>query len=371
MSGQKRRGAALVTALVAVVLISWLAVALHQVSLGAMRRDEARRDAVVAAAAADAGLWGVVRDARRLGLDTLQLAQPPVVVRRAAGSALVDVRAVRTSLTTWHLSATSWFPDTSQRRRTVRRATLAVRLELPDVGGLAALTVRDAVAVTGSGEVIGTDTTTTALFPGCQPGTGVAGVAMPDTTRRGGSGLVRGLPPWLEDPLAGAMSTYDAFGSESWASLVARATVHLAPGAIITPGPVVALAACDSSVATNWGENLGAGPCARYAPVIHARGSMELRGGRGQGILLVDGDLTVAHGARFDGLVIVRDDLRSGPGGGALRGAVLAADTLAVAGDHPDVGDGLRVERAGCVAAGALARLARLGPLTGRAWVPM
>ena len=366
-----RRGAALLVTLVVATLLGWLSLALHHVSLGAQRRAAARRDVVVATAGATAGLWGVLRDAPLHALDGLQVGDPPVVVRRTAGSALVDVRAVRSSAVTWQLVATAWFPDTILARRTVRRATMAVRQDLPDIGGLAALTVRDAVGVVGTGEVIGTDTTTSSLAPGCLPGAGIAGIAMPDTLRRSGAGRVSGIPPLLVDAMAGTMAPYNQYGGETWGTLVARAQRRLAPGAVITPAPVITVATCDTSVATNWGEPRGTGPCMRHAPVILAQGSVELRGGRGQGLLLVDGDLTVSGGARFDGVVIVRDDLRTGPGGGLLRGAVLAADTAAAPGDHPEVGDGLRVERAGCVVAGVLARQARWRPVNGRAWLPM
>lgn len=366
-----RRGAALLVTLVFATLLGWLSLALHHVSLGAHRRSAARRDVVVATAGATAGLWGVLRDARVHAFDTLHVGDPPVVVRRAAGSALVEVRAVRISPVTWQLVATAWFPDTVLARRTVRQATMVVRQDLPDIGGLAALTVRDAVGVVGSGEVIGTDTTSSPLLAGCLPGTGVAGVAMPDTLRRTGTGRIVGVPPLIEDATAGTMAPYNGYGSESWGTLTARAQLRLAAGAVITPGPVTAFAACDTTVVSNWGEPSGTGPCARHAPLILARGSVELRGGRGQGMLLVDGDLTVSGGARFDGIVIVRDDVRTGPGGGVLRGAVLAADTAAAPGDHPEVGDGLRVERAGCLVAGVLSRQARWRPVHGRAWLPM
>jgi hypothetical protein len=362
---------ALLATLVVVVMITWLALALHHVALGAQRRSAARRDAVVAASAADAGLWGVLRDGGALGLDTLGVAAPPVVVRRTAGSAMVEVRAFRAAPATWELVATAWFPDSLLARRAVRTSTLTIRLDIPDVGGLAALTVRDAVRVTGSGEVVGTDTATSPLALTCQPGAGVAGVAMPDTTQRSGGGRVVGLPALLELPAVGTMAPYNAYGGESWRSLVARAQVHLPPGSVITPGPLVTPGACDTLPSTNWGEPRGTGPCRRHAPIVHAAGSIDLRGGRGQGILLVDGDLTVSQGARFDGVIVVRDDVRTGPGGGLLRGAVLAADTLIGAGDHSQVGDGLRVERAECIALGVLSRQAVWRPVRGRGWAPM
>ena len=84
---------------------------------------------------------------------------------------------------------------------------------------------------------------------------------------------------------------------------------------------------CLISDTLNWGEPSHSGPyaaCAYHYPVIHSPGSLSLTGGRGQGTLLVDGDLELGGGFEFTGLVIVLGTVRNGPGGGTILGSVLA-----------------------------------------------
>ncbi len=68
---------------------------------------------------------------------------------------------------------------------------------------------------------------------------------------------------------------------------------------------------CDADAIDNWGEPAHPGhPCFGYLPVVHARGDLTLQGaGRGQGILLVEGDLEVRSDLEFDGLIVIRGRL--------------------------------------------------------------
>jgi hypothetical protein len=79
----------------------------------------------------------------------------------------------------------------------------------------------------------------------------------------------------------------------------------------------------------NWGEpNGGAGavkPCQSYFPIIYVRGSASIQGnGRGQGILIVDGDLRLNGTFDWLGLVLVKDDMNKGNGTATITGAVMA-----------------------------------------------
>ena len=56
---------------------------------------------------------------------------------------------------------------------------------------------------------------------------------------------------------------------------------------------------CDTKVETNWGEPTVPGdPCFDYFPIIYHNGNLKLQGGRGQGILLVEGDLVASGGMK-------------------------------------------------------------------------
>ena len=87
------------------------------------------------------------------------------------------------------------------------------------------------------------------------------------------------------------------FGSRSWADLVAWASS-------VPPG----------------GDSLAV----RFEP-----GSLDLRGGRAVGVLVVGGDLTLEAGAELVGLVLVRGSVHLGVGGGSVTGSLVASQLVA------------------------------------------
>ncbi len=99
--------------------------------------------------------------------------------------------------------------------------------------------------------------------------------------------------------------------------LDAAMLVSLVPGRITgagTPGPVVARGHCATADVWNWGEPLHpATPCGRHEAVVAADGSLTVRGGVGQGVLIVTDTLTLTDSARFYGLILVGGPLRLGP----------------------------------------------------------
>ena len=119
-------------------------------------------------------------------------------------------------------------------------------------------------------------------------------------------------------------------------------TLAAAPGVKIldldTPyngvAPVLdASATCDKSAALNFGEPYRDPPtagavsqCYGYYPVVHGTaGSTKFAAGnRGQGTLLVDGDLELAGGFEWIGLIIVKGSIKINGTGNKLTGAVFA-----------------------------------------------
>lgn len=366
---RERRGVALVTTLAILVLLLLLTTGALHLAIGDARRGGDARPMVVAGAAADAGAYAVLRDLAAFDFDSMRVGDTLPVLTVAAGDGWAHVRGRRVSPLAWWITSLGFTPDTTSRDRSVRRVNLVLRQAIPQLPTDAAFTARDSVLVTGLGAVIGTDTSAGSWSAGCVPGTGVAGIAVAD------SGLVRhgavtGVPPVAVDPIAGAFASYGAFGTETWQDLASRAHVVLPGGSVMTPAPRLTGGACDVTHPGNWGDPAG-GPCARHAPIVWVRGDLELRGGAGQGVLLVDGDLTVSQGATYLGVVIARDDVRSAAGGGRILGAAFAADSVALPGDHSRIADGLRVQRSSCAAAGVLRRHAPMVPVTRRSWAPM
>ena len=173
--------------------------------------------------------------------------------------------------------------------------------------------------------------------------------------------------PWLVEleagyatllPPAGVLTdTVDApwLGLLDFPSLLARAPV-LVSGAG-TPGPVEAFGACVEVAPWGWGDPEESGrPCGAHLPLRASPSDLSVVGGVGQGVLAVDGDLTLTAGARYYGLVVVR---------GALRledGASLDGFAVALGGGSVDAGS--RVRGSACWAVLALAaQRAALGGL--------
>jgi hypothetical protein len=75
---------------------------------------------------------------------------------------------------------------------------------------------------------------------------------------------------------------------------------------------------------SNWGDgNDHSSPCGAYSPIVWLKGSGRIVGGQGQGVLLVDGDLSLDGPFTFYGLVVVRGRLSvAGNAAATIYGAV-------------------------------------------------
>jgi hypothetical protein len=211
-----------------------------------------------------------------------------------------------------------------------RRTAKLLVLNVPQLNILAALTARGATKIGGSSFIDGNDHG----FPGWDcpaPGAPLPGIAASDTSEISRSGCknyacVDGNPKVVQNPAAADTSTYFNFGSLDWRQLTGMAS-KIASGSK-TVLPSVAGGVCNISDPNNWGEPIKAngGPCLDYYPIIYANGDATLNGGRGQGILLVEGDLSVQGGFEFYGPVIVRGTLKTAGTGGHFNGGVMAAN---------------------------------------------
>ena len=222
--------------------------------------------------------------------------------------------------------------------RSRKKTLLSIRLSSPDFKFLGALTVRGATQIGGSSLINGVNSNPPG-WSGCSlPSDTLAGVAIADSTLITYSGCtsgscVVGLPRILQDPATADTTNYFEFGDEDWATLTASANKIINGTATFSQiNPVVTNGACDKSVHSNWGAPVHtspANPCENYFPIIHAKGStstLKLSGAKGQGILLVDGDLEISGGFEFYGPVIVRGRIKSTGTGGKLNGGVMAAN---------------------------------------------
>jgi hypothetical protein len=254
-----------------------------------------------------------------------------------------------------------------------RRYGLLLRLDMPQMNFLGAVTTQGTTTINGNVTVNGNDTAP-AGWASCAPGQNVPGAAISPTTSAtvNGSVTLNGNPPMLTTPAAADTNTYFNYGNTNYQSLAAGANLTYPGGTQLTGVlPIAAGGVCvNSLIPANWGEPthaLPAGPCETYFPIIHVLGDLKVTTGRGQGVLLVDGDMTVAGNFSFTGAIIVRGGLKMSGTGNKVVGAVMAAsvsvdDNLALSGNTS-------ILYSSCALLAALSANAYPKPARQRGWV--
>ena len=206
-----------------------------------------------------------------------------------------------------------------------------VRIRLLDMGIGGALTTQGSIKLSGNALVDGRDHIPDGwTSANCDTigDTTKAGVRAPDSVvvDAGGGAHLAGNPPFYKDTSV-HQSTFTQFGDISYNDLAAAATVQLSSGNYKT-NPALQGGLCDKTNLTNWGDGMNpAAACGSYFPIIHVAGDVTLNGDQGQGILLVDGDLSLQGSYQFYGIVIVRGSIKSAGGGSTdahFWGAVMA-----------------------------------------------
>jgi hypothetical protein len=213
-----------------------------------------------------------------------------------------------------------------------RQTSAYVRIAYPSITPRGAITSAGNVRLQGSAVVSGYEHNP----PGwghCAniPGDTVPAVAIgPGATLTTGPNNIQSVPAVIVDPAASDSNTYVRYGSESWNTLTTNADIVLPGGQYGSDIlPVATATSCNYGLTTNWGEPFrpGVALCTGYYPIIYAQNDLKINGnGRGQGILLVNGDLEINGTFEFYGLVVIRDDLLKGNGTAKIQGAVFAAN---------------------------------------------
>lgn len=255
-----------------------------------------------------------------------------------------------------------------------RTVNMITRLSIPDFNARAALTTRNNVAIRGRAEVHGEDTNPPNWLGVCNaPTDDKAGVLIDDSTNvaKAGQGKLTGVPPVAQDTaLTG--SDFTDFGDLQWAELTAMASKVYAGGSLNQFFPQFDMNGfCNRGHLQNWGDPVNVGSaCANYFPIIHIQGDASLQSGsRGQGMLLVDGNLDVRGDFLFHGVIVTQGDFNAQGAGNRVYGAVMASNVDF----NVQKGVGASVlDYSSCAIQRALLNssdLARVRPLGERGWV--
>jgi hypothetical protein len=98
-------------------------------------------------------------------------------------------------------------------------------------------------------------------------------------------------------------------------------------------------------------------------------GDVQLQTGRGEGVLLVDGDLEIRGNVEFTGLIIVTGKLKSNGTGNKITGGVLAQN--ADLGDLTTLIGNPVANYSACAVSKALSASASTRPLAERSWAQL
>lgn len=239
------------------------------------------------------------------------------------------------------------------------RRTVGIVAKLASLGSgpEAALTVGKPVEIEGSQVVVsGADSADAREGMACAPGS-----ARPATRIT-----------------ASSSDVYAVFGDVGFDRLAAHAGVVL-PDTTISSALRPSLDStgrCDAGDKSNWGEpRRSADPqlesCRRYFPIIYARGTRLdiVGGGRGQGILLVEGDLDITGDFDFRGLVVVKGVVRISGDRTRITGALMAASSTG--GNQTLLGGATTIQYSSCALAAALGGAAFAEPIGQRSWVQL
>jgi hypothetical protein len=336
-ANRQRRGFALAMSLMAIVLIGAMVAGGY---LAGIQYYRIGRNSLVeqrAIAATELGLdsafatWSRTYNTQANGTVT-------TFTYHASDNSWVDtVRMTKLNQLTWLLVSEGYAGGFSTQLTSRRRIGMIVRLNMPNVRQVGALTTRGTVAIGGSTAINGLDTT----FSGwnCPPvGTGVAGVAVPSFSNLAWGGrctagtCVAGNPAISITSTASDTNTYFSYGSLKWAQLVAMADKsvsgtypHVRPSTTSIGGGA---SVCNTSDNANWGDPgraSPAGPCESYFPVVYAPGDVSVNGDIGQGVLLVNGNLNIQGGFTYYGQIIVRGTVKLTGTGNHVYGGLMSA----------------------------------------------
>jgi hypothetical protein len=295
--------------------------------------------------ASGAGAYG-----RQLHVDSITHLGGPVYLQTAVGEVL-DAGGgplARSSLGRWMRAEPPRFPD---------RAAIMAR-GLLELGGGMSVDGGDHVPVPWGTVCPPPGSTVAAVADSTGPPVFSSGCA-------GGSCLTGS--PALEVDSTASDSLLSSFGPWDFTTLRAAASQHLA-GLIADPAPALDSVSgrCDPAVPANLGEPLDpSSPCFRFFPIASVTPGSRIERGRGQGVLLADGDLELADGFDFYGVIVVAGRLTMVGPGTRITGLVLLrhspSDTARLTGPG-------EVALSRCAITRAAGRSVPLRPLPGGSW---
>jgi hypothetical protein len=267
-------------------------------------------------------------------------------------------------------------------------ATIA-RLSFVKANAQAAVTVTKPITFNGNAfSVIGNDSvpqgwSTDSLGnadPNCTSSANQAGIRSATTTGVGTQDVdnLFGNPPQVSNDPTVTTDFFNIFGDVTFDELKKNADIVVTSTQPQQPAPTLLTVSpfrCNITDWNNWGEpERTAGyvkACSTYFPIIYASGSqLKLSSGsRGQGLLLVEGDLEIVGGFEFSGLIVAKGGIKISGTGNKITGALLAQDVDL--GDQNSISGNTTLQFSSCALNKAIQGSAFAEPLAFRSWAQL
>lgn len=364
------RGIALAVAVLALVVIGALVAGSFYAGRVEQRGGQNALYAAQAFEAAEAGLtttidnWPAALNTRAVAVDSV------FPVASFGGGNEVTVTVTRLSATTSMIRSEGVHRDAGGGLMSRGVVSTLAKYVTSSIPIRAALVSRGSLTVSGTADIYGANAnppgwgTTTAARTACP-----ADATTVPAAEVSGSVSTNGHPDIIPAAVQHSTALTDSMFLTPFDQLRAAATIVLSSGTTsLSPSPSTtgSPAVCNRTLASNWGEPTATVPlCGSYFPIIYAPGDLSLNNGRGQGILLVEGDLHVAGNFTFAGIVITKGAFDASHGTNNIYGTVLssnaALDDITMAGTP-------QVQFSTCAVSRALTSSARVVPFGQRSW---
>ena len=365
------RGIALLVSILAIVVVGGLLVGIATAARLENRQAHNTKEMAQAFAVTELGLHETMANWYAGNWNSLGVMEKLPISGSApqgAGSFSGDVQRLSQELFLVDVTGVSARGGARQRLGTfVKLRALNVEIE-------ASLTSRGPIRRNGNGAISGIDIPP-AGWGACTALDNKAGIRVPDpglVDDGGCPSCIEGNPPIEGDPSIDD-DTFFSFGDLDWATLTSLATKT----GFTLNNPQVAASfngdgSCNTGDVENWGDPLNPGStCGGYFPIMYAPGDLNLNGGVGQGLLLVEGDLFVQGRFEFYGIVIVQGRMKTqGGGAGAIhfRGGVMAANVDL---EDNQIAGNAQIQYSSCVVQSVKASVGLGAQLRSRGWLQL
>jgi hypothetical protein len=377
------RGMALAVAIFALIVIGALVAGAFFAGHLEQRTGRNTLYAAQAADAAEIGVSKVLSDWDQFNLNNLAVGVPTSIGTTTTGRIRYtqDVRRLNNDL--FLVQSLGSRLDASGNTLAKRSVAMVSRLSYVTATANAAVTAGKTVNFNGTAfDVIGNDSVPQGWSgePGCNTGAAKAGVRTAETVTANNNqdAKIAGSPPQVENDPTVTANFFNIFGDVTFDELKKSADIIL-PNTTPYNGAAPTLTAgapprCNTSDQMNWGEphRNGAGfitQCQNYFPILYGSGTQTklAAGGRGQGLLLVEGDLEISGGFEWTGLIVAKGGMKISGNGNKITGALLAQDIALD--DQNSISGNTTLQFSSCALSKAIQGSAFAEPLTMRSWV--